>query len=208
MRSDSMSTERPGHLMSRMCPVDWGEFTVDVAAPQDASAFLRLRDEAAGWLSSRGIDQWRPGDFAPSWLDTLIAEKRVFLLRHGEELAATVTVLWDDPFVWGEQEVEAGYIHNLIVARSFAGQGLGRRLLQWAEDHVAVSGRSLARLDCVVSNGELRHLYESAGYHWVRDGEFLAEFGLRPTALYEKTLRASHRHTAVPWSPEHLDDDH
>jgi len=104
--------------------------------------------------------------------------------------------------------VAAGYIHNLIVARSFAGQGLGRRLLQWAEDHVAASGRSLARLDCVVSNGELRHLYESAGYHWVSDREFPAESGLRPTALYEKTLRAAHRYLAVPRSPQHLDDDH
>ncbi|HML01359.1 MAG TPA: GNAT family N-acetyltransferase [Acidimicrobiales bacterium] len=143
--------------------MEWGEFTVDVAAPEDVSAFLRLRDEAAQWLSSRGINQWKPREFAASWLDKLIAQEWVFLLRHGEELAATVTVLWDDPFVWGEQEVAAGYIHNLIVARSFAGQGLGRRLLQWAEDHVAASGRSLARLDCVSSNGELRHRYESAG---------------------------------------------
>jgi GNAT superfamily N-acetyltransferase len=97
--------------------------------------------------------------------------------------------LWDDPVIWGEQPVAAGYIHNLIVARPFGGQGLGVGLLQWAENYVAESGRSLARLDCGARSRELRDLYESVGYRWVRDQYYRwLEPGLA-LALFEKVLR-------------------
>ena len=65
----------------------------------------------------------------------------------------------------------AGYVHNLIVARTLGGQGLGIGLLQWAEDYVTESGRSLTRLDCGAQNRGLRVLYESVGYQWVREEE-------------------------------------
>jgi len=81
------------------------------------------------WLLARGIDQWQPGEIPYSWERG--DDYFVFVLWHGEERAGTVTILWDDPVIWGEQSVPAGYVHNLIVARRFGGQGLGLRLLQW-----------------------------------------------------------------------------
>lgn len=89
-----------------------------------------------------------------------------------------------------EQALVAGNIHNLIIDRAFAGQGLGHRLLQWAEEKVVASGRSVVRLGCVTSNRRLRDLYESAGYDRVEEKEFPALPVARSTSLYEKTLRA------------------
>jgi len=90
--------------------------------------------------------------------------------------------------IWGEQPVPAGYVHNLIVARPFGGQGLGFGLLQWAEDYVAESGRSLARLDCGARSRKLRDLYELVGYRWVRDRQYPWLEPDLALALYEKVL--------------------
>ena len=53
-------------------------------------------------------------------------------------------------------------------------------LLQWAENYVAESGRSLLSLDCGAQNHKLRNLYESVGYHWVKAA--MLEAGLRTGA--------------------------
>ena len=126
--------------------MDWGELTVVAATDWDTDALLSLRDDAARWLLARGIDQWQLGEIPYSWERG--DEYFVFVLWHGENRVGTVTILWDDPVIWGEQPVPAGYVHNLIVARPFGGQGLGVGLLHWAENYVAESGRSLVRLDC------------------------------------------------------------
>lgn len=166
---------------------DWGDFTVVEATDSDTNALLSLRDDAARWLRARGIDQWQLGEIPYSWERG--DEYFVFVLWHREDRVGTVTILWDDPVIWGEQLVPAGYVHNLIVARPFGGQGLGLRLLQWAEDYVTESGRSLARLDCGARSRKLRDLYESVGYRWVRDQQYAWLDPDLALALYEKDLR-------------------
>jgi protein-tyrosine phosphatase len=165
-----------------------GEFTVVEATDSDTSALLSLRDDAARWLLARGIDQWRLGEIPYSW--DRGDDYLVFVLWHGEDRVGTVTILWDDPVIWGEQPVSAGYVHNLIVARPFAGQGLGVGLLQWAENYVTESGRSLVRLDCGARSRELRHLYESVGYRWVRDQQYTWLGPDLALSLYEKVFRS------------------
>src|SRR6476469_3558025 len=49
---------------TRRSPVtDDAEVTIEVAKPEELSSVLALLDEAAGWLKSRGIDQW-PASFS------------------------------------------------------------------------------------------------------------------------------------------------
>ena len=167
----------------------WGELELAEATAMDVEAILGLRDAAARWLTSRGLDQWSAGEIPSCCLQQQIAEHEVFVLRRGPDVVGTVTLRWEDPLVWGEQTSPAGYVHNLIVDRALAGQGLGRRLLQWAEDTVVASGRSLVRLDCAASNRRLRALYESAGFHHIADRDFPHVAMARTTSLYEKTLR-------------------
>jgi GNAT superfamily N-acetyltransferase len=169
----------------------WEGFTVVEATGSDTEALLSLRDDAARWLLDRGIEQWQPGEIPYSWERG--GDYFVFVLWHGSDRVGTVTVLWDDPVIWGEPSVTAGYVHNLIVARPFGGQGLGLSLLQWAEDYVAESGRSMARLDCGARNRKLRDLYESVGYRWVRDQRYPWLGPDLALALYEKVLRDDDR---------------
>ena len=159
-----MASEQTGVAM------DWGKFTVVEATDSDTDALLSPRDDAARWLLDQGIDPWQPGEIPYSWERD--DEYLIFVRWRGEDRVGTGTILWDDPVIWDEQPVRAGYVHNLVEARPLGGQGLGVGLLQWAEHCMTESGRSLARFDCGAQNRKLRDPHESVGYRWARDHHY------------------------------------
>jgi len=182
-QSDLVSDTADDHVTTRL-----GEVAVERASPGDAPAILQLRDALATWMVQHGISQWRPGEMPLAWIEVCIAQGWVFAASRDGNLVASVTLVWTDPLVWGNQSDPAGYIHMLMVDRAHAGLGLGRSLLDWAERRIARSGRHRARLDCVRANEPLRRYYENTGYAFVGYREF--DERIPSTALYEKTLIA------------------
>jgi GNAT superfamily N-acetyltransferase len=134
------------------------------ARPDDAEAVCQLLDEAAVWLSARGVSQWRPGALPRSVVENGIARGEIFVVRSPAGLVATLQLAESDPKVWGNDEGDALYLHRLCVARSETGKGLGARLLDWASTEVRARGRRQLRLDCVASNDALRRYYARAGF--------------------------------------------
>ena len=121
---------------------------------------------AAEWLRARGVDQW-PERFDADWVMPAIERGETWLaVREPEgEVVGTLVVQWEDPMFWAGYPEDAGYLHRLAVRRH--GDGLGLRLQQWAEEHVAAAGKPFLRLDCVAWNEALRTYYERAGYGYV-----------------------------------------
>jgi len=176
---------------------------VDVrpAVATDADAVFRLRTDLTEWLCGRGVEQWEPDDIALGSVQDAIAAGHVHVVERDGVLLASVTVTWEDPLVWDEPggtDDGVGYIHMLMVGRAWAGRGIGRDLLAWAEGHIAGRPRPLARLDCVRSNDRLRAYYEHAGYRLVGFKDFPAITWARETALYEKRLSGRPRWSAAP----------
>jgi len=163
-----------------------GDVAVVQVSPSDAVAILRLRDALASWMVDRGIDQWRPGDMPLLWIEVCAAQGWVFAALRGDILVGSLTLVWADPFIWGDHNELAGYIHMLMVDRAYARLGLGRLLLDWAERRITGAGHRHARLDCVRTNVALREYYENAGYVLVGYREFAG--GIPSLALYEKAL--------------------
>jgi ribosomal protein S18 acetylase RimI-like enzyme len=154
------------------------------AGPEDVEEIVDILSEAARWLLARGIRQWPdpfPGDRIAAF-----AERGVFqLVSLGGETVATLALLWSDPAFWGVRPPDAGYVHALAVRRAHAGQGLGGRLLDWADEQVAAAGREYLRLDCRADNAQLcryyeRHCFEPRGEVVVDDFT---------SALYERRCR-------------------
>ena len=155
------------------------------AQPSDLETVLDILEEATRWVSSRGIEQWQSGQFQhtagrgdvyPALLDT--------------QAIGTVSIHWNeriDKIIWGDipDLEEAGYVHRLAVCRDFAGKGLGRYLLQWAERRIAEVGKKFIRLDCMAENPALRAYYEQAGF--IYRGETQGK-GWK-AALYEKKVQ-------------------
>jgi GNAT superfamily N-acetyltransferase len=166
-----------------------GELSVVRATVDQAGSVLELRDDLARWMLEHGIEQWRPGDLPLEWIQVCAAQGWVFVMARGKDLVGSVTIVWEDPLIWGERPEPAGYVHMLMVDRDLAGHGIGRCLLGWAERFILGSEREVARLDCARANGPLRSYYERDGYRLVEYQDFPGVERALETALYEKSLR-------------------
>ena len=142
---------------------------------------LAVLAEAAAWLRARAIEQW-PDRFSTEWVMPAIEAGETWLAEANGEAVGTLVVQRDDPLFWAGYPSDAGYLHRLAVRGH--GDGIGGRLLQWAERRAAGAGKSYLRLDCVASNQSLRAYYERAAYEHVGDvtvGDYLQ-------ARYEKRV--------------------
>ena len=138
---------------------------VERARGEDAAAVHALLEEAAAWLTARGIRQWIPGAYPAERVPEDIARGDVWGVRGANgALDATLQLQDADPDIWGADDGRALYLHRLTVARRCAGSGLGSRLLEWALGEAGARGRAHLRLDCVASNDFLRRYYAAAGF--------------------------------------------
>lgn len=163
-----------------------GPLHIEPANESDVDDVISIIVEVAHWLHSRGIDQWWPTDRfkrRQPWIERA-KHGELYLARLSNAPIATLTIQWEDVPTWGEQAPNAGYIHRLAVRRVFAGKGIGRALLSWAEESIKAKMKEFSRLDCWAKNTALRAYYESVGYALVKETKV---YGY-DTALYEKPL--------------------
>jgi GNAT superfamily N-acetyltransferase len=137
---------------------------VERAAELDAGAVRALFDEAAAWLTLRGIRQWSPGSWPEPAIAAAAACGELWVVRGTKCLAAALSLCNEDPDIWGASSGRELYLHKLTVARAHAGAGLGARLLDWARGETRTRGCSVLRLDCVAANVFLRRYYADAGF--------------------------------------------
>ena len=63
-----------------------------------------------------------------------------------------------------EREYEYAHVSDLVVLRAHRGRGLGRALLQRAEEHARAAGAKILRLGVLAGNESARGLYRSFGF--------------------------------------------
>lgn len=143
---------------------------IATAESHDVTKLLAFREEAATWLRGLGSDQWsRP--YPADKLLAAIEAGTVFMLRDGHTTAGTITLTPDaEPGLWtnGELTEASMFVNKLTVAREYAGQDLGGRLLDWAGDRARRAGAQWLRLDAWTTNEALQRYYLSHGFRHVR----------------------------------------
>jgi len=149
---------------------------------------LQVILEATQWLRSQGIDQWQvPWDLP--WIEWRISLGDFYcaFLEDEDSMAAVVRLLWSDEDMWVSDDVQAGYVHSLAVRPKFAGRGIGRQVLRWAEEMCRLNGRDVLRLDCIAHNSRLHEYYRRQGFS--ECGEKV--FGDYHGRLFQKPLSKS-----------------
>ncbi|MER6678092.1 GNAT family N-acetyltransferase [Streptomyces sp. NPDC000983] len=143
---------------------------VTQAEPHDVTKLLAFREEAAVWLRSLGSDQWSRPYPAAKLLATIEAGT-VFMLRDGHATAGTITLTPDaEEGLWTDDELTepSMFVNKLTVAREYAGQDLGGRLLDWAGDRAYRAGAQWLRLDAWTTNEALQRYYLAHHFGHVR----------------------------------------
>jgi GNAT superfamily N-acetyltransferase len=158
---------------------------VRLATIEDVPAVAEMLDEATAFVRTKGRDQW-PVPFPPEELRERIGRDELYVVEVDGELAATFTLLLDDPKYWGERPPDAVYLHKLAVRRAYAGRRLGVRIVEWIGEEAKRRGRGFIRLDCQRDLHGIREYYERLGFEL--RGEL--ERGDFAWALYERRLVA------------------
>ncbi|MBO7938919.1 GNAT family N-acetyltransferase [Streptomyces sp. S9] len=143
---------------------------INSAGPHDLGKLLAFRQEAATWLRGLGSDQWSRPYPADKLLATIEAGT-VFMLRDGHTTAATITLTPEaEGGLWTDDELAepSMFINKLTVARDYAGQNLGGRLLDWAGARAYRAGARWVRLDAWTTNEALQQYYLQQGFTHVR----------------------------------------
>jgi GNAT superfamily N-acetyltransferase len=154
----------------------------------DVAAVASLLDEATVWVGQRGYEQW-PLPFPRKEIAAAIERGEVYVAELDGDVAATVTLLWDDPMYWGERPADAAYVHKLAVSRACAGQRIGQAIVEWADKTAADAGRGFLRLDCIRDNSGIRAYYERLGFEHRGD---LVVNG-RDMSIYERRVHTPRR---------------
>ncbi|MHB8631975.1 MAG: GNAT family N-acetyltransferase [Candidatus Limnocylindria bacterium] len=161
---------------------------VRLAATAEAGTVLDLLDDAARWLTERGIALWSPGQWRHASILEAIERGETFIAFDGARAVGTLSLQWRDPIFWPDAAEDAGYVHRVAVAREAHGRAVGRQLLAFAERTARRSGTRFLRLDCACESAALRAYYAAAGFTWRGDRTIAGTAGPWCAALFEKAL--------------------
>jgi GNAT superfamily N-acetyltransferase len=144
------------------------------ATEADLDAIIGLFDESVRWLAERGLEgQWGTTPFSEmpemrerfrEWIDT----GEMYVALQEGEMVGTIALSEKAPEytspLLDKLPDDALYLEALTTARSRAGSGVGREMLQWADRFAAEDGKTAIWLDCWADNPSLCQYYERAGY--------------------------------------------
>lgn len=176
-----------------------GDLELRPATPEDVDDVLALAASCANHMIGRGILQW--DDLYPDRdsIESDIREGGALLARHGDEVVAYFALdSRQDPqyaqVAWRFTQGPVAVVHRLMVSPEWQGRGLGRWLMDVAEQRAQQSGCATMRLEAFTNNPGAMRLYEKCGYRAAgivhfRPGEF--------TCL-EKALSAPASPNAAP----------
>jgi ribosomal protein S18 acetylase RimI-like enzyme len=116
-------------------------------------------DERLGPIAGRDW-RWRKGRDIEQDIDTPGSELAVAEDQKSGRVVGYVTMAID-------RDTRIGWIHNLAVESGLRGQGLGRRLIEYALDHFRAEGMTVAKIETLEQNPIGRHLYPSLGFREV-----------------------------------------
>ena len=146
-------------------------FTSRMASLSEKNVALSLLRSAAITLQQKGIDQWRiwlnPPAEKIKWVEEGFNREEFYFIIINDRIAGMYRLLTTDELYWGQQENEARYVHSLVVLSEFAGQQVGRRVLEKLIEETREAGIPFFRLDCNAANKKLCSYYEELGFRQV-----------------------------------------
>lgn len=135
------------------------------ANTQSLDDFIELADEVGEWLWNKGVKQWEPGEHQANreTLAHMVDNGCLILAYRGDTLVGGCILSEVIPPEWPDSP-NVMAISKLAVARSVAGQNVGRQIVQGCVEAARQRGKSRIRLDCWEGNDFLKGYYQREGF--------------------------------------------
>lgn len=163
------------------------------AVTRDVQLIGKWRDDAAQWLASKGTDQWSNagitrGEFEKRVHES-IDEGGTWIAESDDNLPTGTIAIdehEDDSGLWEPSLLqESLVIHRMIVARQFAGQGIGALMLEHADALARATGKRWLILDAWTTNRGLHDYYRRHGFTYAGT---VAEHSTASAALFMRQV--------------------
>ena len=169
-------------------------FPIRLAVVDDMRPIIRMIDEAAAWLVTKGTDQWAkpwPSETArDARVRRGLRDRRTWIVEdHGIPVATVTHRRQGNQKLWTaeEQRDPAVYVSRLIVSRKFAGNQIGSALIDWAGQRALWGWNAQwIRIDVWTTNVALHNYYEKRGFRWIRTCDLKEPDRYPSAALFQK----------------------
>ena len=135
------------------------------ASPAEAPIVEGLLREAARWVDALGVVMWDEGELDSARIAREVNAGQFFVAEVDGIVAGAIRFQLEDRLFWPDIEQEdSAFVHRLVAARAYKGQGVSTALLEWSVEHARSLGKRFLRLDTDASRPKLKALYERFGF--------------------------------------------
>jgi GNAT superfamily N-acetyltransferase len=134
--------------------------------PGDLDFIFQLFDSAIDYQKKHGYELWP--QFSKELILAEISGKRHWKITDGDTIACIFSVMYNDPVIWAEKDVEPSvYLHRIAVNPVCKGKGMMSFIKEWAGEHGKQQGKKYLRMDTWGNNESLRNYYISCGFNYI-----------------------------------------
>lgn len=164
---------------------------ISTANINDLNKIVKLYEDTTEYLAKNiNYPNWKKHEYPnESTANNAILEKNIYIYTTNNEICASIIINQFQPVPYKEanwlydlKDSDVIVIHTLVVHPNFSNQGIGKKLISFAEKLGREKGLKSIRLDTFEENIPAQKLYESLGYI------FCGKINLKPaktTKLYK-----------------------
>ena len=145
---------------------------IQKAQAQDIPSLGRFYSDVVRDMDAKGVHQWKLGEYPTERTAAEgIEEGSLYLTRREGRIAASIILNQNQDegyklLPWKDQSGKCLVVHTLCVHPDFAGQGLGKRMMEFSISRAKELGMKSIRLDTMPQNGAANGLYRSMGFQY------------------------------------------
>jgi ribosomal protein S18 acetylase RimI-like enzyme len=164
---------------------------IRLASLKDIVTIMKLIKNCIQDMESQDIYQWNEYYPTKEIFEEDIQSRSLYILEDKNSCLGIISINDDQSpeyqeVVWTDEDGKIAVIHRLAVNPRYQKQGIGRQLMDFAENYACGRGYTSTRLDAYSGNSRAVNLYENRGYKKV--GQFFYPRRELPFYCYEKRI--------------------